>query len=69
MQAQVGLLPLHLALKYQASEAVVRALLGAYPQAAKVKDKVRFLHFTRPSLAMMIALGLVSPSSGVLCTG
>ena len=39
-------LPLHVAAEYQASEAVVAALLAAHPGAAKEKAKVRppFLH-------------------------
>jgi len=39
-------MPLHFAARYQASEAVVLALLAAHPGAAKEKDEVRrpFLH-------------------------
>ena len=37
--AQFGRLPLHVAAASQASEAVVAALLAAYPGAAKKKDK------------------------------
>ena len=33
------MLPLHAAVRHQASEAVVAALLAAYPGAAKKKDK------------------------------
>ena len=39
-RAQKENLPLHLAAGYQASEAVVLALLEAYPEAVKEKDKV-----------------------------
>ena len=38
-----GMLPLHLAARrYNKSEAVIKALLDAYPDAAKEKDKVRY---------------------------
>ena len=39
--AQRERLPLHVAAAFQASEAVVAALLKAYPDAAKEKDEVR----------------------------
>ena len=39
--AQEGRLPLHVAARHQASEAVVAALLAAHPGAAQEKDKVR----------------------------
>ena len=44
--AQDRSLPLHVAARSQASEAVVEALLAAHPDAAKEKDWVRppFLH-------------------------
>ena len=39
--AQDGMLPLHYAFEYGASEASVKAVLAANPEAAKEKDKVR----------------------------
>ena len=39
--AQLQRLPLHVAAEEQASEGVVTALLTAYPEAAKKKDRVR----------------------------
>ncbi len=46
--AQYGLLPLHVAAEFEASEAVVAALLAAYSGGAKVQAKVRppLLHTT-----------------------
>ena len=35
------MMPLHYAAKHQAPEAVVAALLAAYPEAAKEKNEVR----------------------------
>ena len=40
-------LPLHHAASYNASEAVIKALVAAYPDAAKAKDKVRCGHGRR----------------------
>ena len=40
-RVQNGYLPLHYAAGSTESEAVIKALLAAYPDAAKAKDKVR----------------------------
>ena len=41
LRLQLGYLPLHLATKHKASEAVVLALLQAHPEGAKATDYVR----------------------------
>ena len=40
-RVQSGSLPLHFAAENNKSEAVIKALLDAYPDAAKAKDNVR----------------------------
>ena len=48
LTAQDGDLPLHSAVRRQAPEGVVEALLKAYPEAAQAKGQVRPLTSIRP---------------------
>ena len=64
----MGRLPLHVALMNKASDSAILALLAAYPEAAKEKDRVRVPCSLRPdSSAAMDRLYAVSLTSHCSC--